>query len=75
MCGLFSIFSFSFWLIDFQQEYLGTDIYVNFYVAGVVSCLAGQVNLALHPVMGMRELVHLSVSLMITSGLFIVLVQ
>lgn len=41
MSLFFCIFSFSFWLIDFQQEYLGTDIYVNFYIAGVVSILAG----------------------------------
>lgn len=57
MCGMFTMFSFSFWLIDFQQEYLGTDMYINFYIAGVVSIFAGQINLMLFPVLGMQRLV------------------
>jgi len=40
MTGFFVIFSFSFWLINFQQEYLGNDIYLNFYAAGFVTLVA-----------------------------------
>jgi len=58
MSLFFCIFSFSFWLIDFQQEYLGADIYVNFYIAGVVSILAGQVNLILYAPMGLKSLMQ-----------------
>jgi hypothetical protein len=32
MCLLFTCFSFSFWLSSFQVEYLGTDIYILFYL-------------------------------------------
>jgi hypothetical protein len=59
MSAFFCMFSFSFWLIDFQQEYLGADIYVNFYIAGVVSILAGQVNLILYAPMGLKSLIQL----------------
>jgi hypothetical protein len=51
------MFSFSFWLIDFQQEYLGTDIYINFYLGGFVSIIAGQINLYYYEKLGMRTLV------------------
>lgn len=57
MCGMFTMFSFSFWLIDFQQEYLGTDMYVNFYIAGFVSIVSGNFNLVLFPMLGLRKLV------------------
>ena len=75
MSGFFCMFSFSFWLIDFQQEYLGADIYVNFYIAGVVSILAGQVNLILYSPLGLKSLVQLVLVIMASTCSFIVLVQ
>jgi hypothetical protein len=69
------MFSFSFWLIDFQQEYLGTDMYVNFYIAGVVSIFAGQVNLWLFPLLGMQRLVQYVEAVMISACVFIIMVQ
>ena len=54
MCGLFTMMSFSFWLIDFQQEFLGTNIYVNFYIAGFVTIFSGQCNIWLYEPYGMR---------------------
>lgn len=75
MCGLFTMFSFSFWLIDFQQEFLGTDIYVNFYVAGFTSIISGQFNVWLYAPLGMRRLIQLVEIVMIASCTFIVLVQ
>lgn len=41
MCLLFSCFSFSFWLADFQIEYLGTNIFVLFYANGLVFIVSG----------------------------------
>ena len=41
MCLLFSCFSFSFWLADFQVEYLGTNIFVLFYANGFVFITSG----------------------------------
>lgn len=75
MCGMFTMFSFSFWLIDFQQEYLGTDMYINFYIAGFVSIVAGNINLILFPLLGMQRLVQLVEAVMITSCAYIVMVQ
>jgi len=57
MCGLFTMFSFEFWLIAFQQEFLGTDIYVNFYIAGFVSIISGQCNIWFYELFGMRKLI------------------
>ena len=75
MCGLFTMMSFSFWLIDFQQEFLGTNIYVNFYIAGFVSIASGQCNIWLYEPLGMRSLLFLVESIMIVSCTFIILVQ
>ena len=41
---LLSCFSFSYWLADFQSEYIGTDMYVIFYIQGAVCFLAGITN-------------------------------
>lgn len=38
---LFTCFSFSFWLTDFQAEYLGTDIFILFYANGIVCIISG----------------------------------
>lgn len=54
MSGLFIIFSFDFWLINFQQEYLGNDIYLNFYVTGFVLIVAGQMVMFLFKPLGLR---------------------
>lgn len=75
MCGLFTMCSFCFWLIDFQQEFLGTNIYVNFYIAGFVSIVSGQINIWLYEPMGMRSLLMLVEVIMISSCSFIILVQ
>mgnify|MGYP006932351629 CR=1 FL=1 len=69
------MFSFSFWLIDFQQEYLGTDMYVNFYIAGIVSICSGNINLLLFPLLGMKRLIQCVEFVMITSCVFIIMVQ
>jgi hypothetical protein len=75
MCGMFTMFSFSFWLIDFQQEYLGTDMYVNFYIAGCVSIVSGNFNLILYPIFGLRKLIQYVELVMITASVWIILVQ
>jgi len=67
--------SFSFWLIDFQQEFLGTNIYVNFYIAGFVSIASGQFNIWLYQPLGMRNLLLCVEFVMISSCTFIILVQ
>jgi hypothetical protein len=72
---MFTMFSFSFWLIDFQQEYLGTDMYINFYIAGAVSIISGNFNLILFPMYGLRSLVQMVEIVMITSCLWIIMVQ
>jgi len=41
---LLSCFSFSYWLAAFQAEYIGTDMYVIFYIEGAVCFLAGALN-------------------------------
>ena len=74
MSGLFTMFSFSFWLIDFQQEYLGSDIYFNFYLAGFVTILSGQVNLILYSPLGLRSLIQMVLVVMISTCAFIILV-
>jgi hypothetical protein len=33
---LATCFSFSYWLLTFQVQYLGTDIYILFYAQGIV---------------------------------------
>ena len=57
MCGLFIIFSFSFWVIDFQQEYLGNDIYLNFYVTGFVLITSGQVVMYTYKEYGLKLII------------------
>ncbi len=75
MCFMFSIFSFCFWLIDYQQEYLGTDIYVNFYVAGFVAISSGHLNLVMHSRFGMKTSVQIIQAISILSCVFIIGVQ
>jgi len=75
MCALFSIFSFCFWLIDYQQEYLGTDIYVNFYIAGGVSISSGHVCYIMNTNYGMRKTVQLIQIVSLISCSFIIAVQ
>lgn len=40
MISLYVIGTFQFWLIDFQLEYLGSNMYLNFYLAGFVLILS-----------------------------------
>mmetsp|Transcript_35872 Transcript_35872/g.55051 ORF Transcript_35872/g.55051 Transcript_35872/m.55051 type:complete len:181 (+) Transcript_35872:988-1530(+) len=75
MCFMFSIFSFCFWLIDYQQEYLGTDIYVNFYVAGFVSISSGHLNLIMSSRYGMKTSVQIIQTISMISCGFIIMVQ
>lgn len=56
MTLLFTSFSFSFWLCDFQAEYLGTDMFIIFYANGVVCILTGPINLFLFKKLGLKTL-------------------
>lgn len=72
---LFTCFSFSFWLTDFQAEYLGTDIFILFYANGVVCIISGQINLYLFPLMGMKWLIISVQTITLIAASYIVLVQ
>ena len=60
MILLFTANSFIFWLADFQQEYLGTDMYVLFYANGIVAIISGNINLLLYHRLGMKFLLILT---------------
>lgn len=75
MSGLFIIFSFDFWLINFQQEYLGNDIYLNFYVTGFVLIVSGQLVMFLFKPLGLRLMIQVSTSMMMVAAIFIILLQ
>lgn len=72
---LFSSYSFSFWLIDFQQEYLGTDMFILFYANGIVCIISGQLNLVLYPRLGLKTLVIWMNSIGIVATSFIIMIQ
>mmetsp|Transcript_29935 Transcript_29935/g.45778 ORF Transcript_29935/g.45778 Transcript_29935/m.45778 type:complete len:180 (+) Transcript_29935:1022-1561(+) len=75
MSSLFAIFSFSFWLINYQQEYLGNDIYLNFYVSGFVALASGHTTLLLYSKMGLRKVIQIVQIISMISCAVIVLVQ
>lgn len=75
MILLFTCFSFSFWLIDFQAEYLGTDIFILFYANGLVCIVAGNINLVLYPRLGLKWLIVCTQSVAILSASYMVMVQ
>jgi cation transport ATPase len=75
MCLLFTCFSFSFWLVDFQTEYLGTDIYLLFYINGIVCIVSGQINLLLYERLGMKVLVLIVQAITVLSSAYIICVQ
>jgi hypothetical protein len=75
MSLLFTSFSFSFWLTDFQAEYLGTDMFIIFYANGVVCILTGPINLYLFKILGLKMLLVCTQCLSILTSLFIILVQ
>ena len=75
LTALFSCFSFSFWLTDFQLEYLGTDMYVLFYANGVVCIISGFINLLLYPKLGLKWLLVFTSIFGILSSLFMILIQ
>lgn len=54
---------------------MGTDMYVNFYIAGVVSIVSGNFNLVLFPMLGLRKLVQYVEVVMITACVWIIMVQ
>ena len=72
---LLACFSFSYWLADFQSEYIGTDMYVIFYVQGVVCFLAGTLNQVLYPIFGLKWLVIIVQSCSAVACIFIILIQ
>ena len=72
MSGLIIIFSFSFWLIDFQQEFLGNDIYLNFYVTGFVIIMSGQLVMFMFKPLGLRLWIQFSTFVMIVTAALIV---
>jgi len=72
---LFTGFSFSFWLTDFQAEYLGTDIFIIFYANGLVCIISGQFNLFLYPKLGLRNLVFWTQGFSIVAATMILLIQ
>ena len=50
-------------------------MYVNFYIAGVVSIVSGNFNLVLFPMLGLRKLVQYVEAVMITACVWIIMVQ
>jgi hypothetical protein len=75
MSLLATFYSFSYWLLDFQAEYLGTDIYILFYAQGIVTIISGYVNLLLYERIGLKILVLIMQSINIVAGIYMVLVQ
>lgn len=71
---LLSCFSFSYWLADFQSEYIGTDMYVIFYIQGAVCFLAGILNQTLYPILGLKWLVIIVQSFSTLASFFIILI-
>ena len=50
-------------------------MYVNFYIAGAVSIVSGNFNLILYPIYGLRKLIQCVELVMITSCVWIIMVQ
>ena len=50
-------------------------MYVNFYIAGAVSIISGNFNLVLFPMFGLRKLVQYVEIVMISSCMWIIMVQ
>ena len=75
MSLLFTSFSFSFWLTDFQAEYLGTDMFIIFYANGIVCIITGPINFYLFNKLGLKMLLICTQCISITMSLFIILVQ
>ena len=73
--GFFVIFSFMFWLIDFQQEYLGQDLYLNFYLAGAVNLLAAWANIWLYELLGLRTIIQTFTFVCLFATAFLVAIQ
>jgi hypothetical protein len=72
---LLSCFSFSYWLAAFQSEYIGTDMYVIFYIQGAVCFLAGTLNQVLYPILGLKWLVIIVQTFSTLACFFIILIQ
>lgn len=69
---LYIIFSFMFWLIDFQFEYLGSDIYFNFYLQGCVLLMSAQLMIAVYDTLGVRTLLQISCSIIMPTCAFMI---
>ena len=75
MMGFYIVFSFEFWLIDFQMEYLGDDLYLNFYLTGLVLVLSAKLSIWLYPRLGLRNLLQMVALVMLPAISFIIAVQ
>ena len=71
---LFTCFSFSFWLADFQVEYLGTNIFVLFYANGCVFIISRQLVLMFYSTYGLRTIIFFTQSIAIAAGVYIIMV-
>ena len=75
MALLFTMFSFNFWLGNFQLEYLGTDIFVLIYANGIVNLASAYICKAYDHHIGTKNLVLYSQIIGIVAAIFIILVQ
>lgn len=75
MICIFVIGTFQFWLIDFQLEYLGSNLYLNFYLAGLVLVLSAQTTIWLYSSLGLRLLIQVMSLMMIPAFIFIVAIN
>ena len=75
MCSLYVIAAFMFWLLDFQLEYLGSNLYLNFYLAGLVMILSAPSAISLYPKLGLHTLLQAMSIMMIPAFVFIVAVS
>jgi hypothetical protein len=74
MSLLATFYNFSFWLLDLQTEYLGTDIYILFYAQGIVAIISAFINLLLYERLGLKFLVIIMQSINTVAGIYMVLV-
>ena len=72
---LLSCYSFSFWLADFQAEYIGADVYLIFYMNGLTLFISGVMNQILYPIFGMKYIILIFQCGTIFSSIFICLIH
>ena len=74
-CILYACFSFCYWLIDFQMEYIGTDIFVLFYLNGIVIMLSGEIIFLIYPWLGMKYTVITAQALTLITAILLLMVH